>query len=111
VNGHDYLAQQMKRRQLAFEQTDNAFTQLAAPQQAQRMADRFARLRWPKILDRYARQVNPLLRKELKDLRDGKGLYHYWVTNQAEFATDLLFVSKHGQLNNPGMCENDFLRS
>jgi hypothetical protein len=95
VNGHDYVAQQMKRRDLAFEQTDNAFTQLADPKQAQRIADRFAKLRWPKILDRYARQVNPLLRKELKDLRDGKGLYHYWVTNQAEFATDLLFVSKH----------------
>jgi hypothetical protein len=94
VNGHDYVAQQMKRRGLAFEQTDNAFTQLADPGQAQRIADRFAKLTWPKILEKYARQVNPLLRKELKEFRDGKGLGHYWVVDQAEFATDLLFVSK-----------------
>lgn len=91
VNGHDYVAQQMKRRGLVFEQTDNAFTQLADPKQAQRIAQRFAKLAWPKILERYARQVNPLLRKELKEL---KGLGHYWVVDQAEYATDLLFVSK-----------------
>jgi hypothetical protein len=95
VNGHDYVARQMRRRGLVFEQTDNAFTQLADPGQAQRFANRFAKLPWPKILDRFARQVNPLLRKELKHLRDGKGLSHYWVIDQAEFATDLLFVSKH----------------
>jgi hypothetical protein len=94
VNGHDYVARQMLRRGLLFEQTDNAFTQLADPQKAQRFADRFAKLPWPKILDKYARRVNPLLRQELKHLRDDKGLSHYWVIDQAEFATDLLFVSK-----------------
>jgi len=88
VNGHDYVARKMRQRGLAFEQLDNAFVQLADAQQAQRIADRFAKLPWPKILEKYARQVNPLLRKELKDLS------HYWVTDQAEFATDLLFVSK-----------------
>jgi hypothetical protein len=91
VNGHDYVARQMLRRGLAFEQTDNAFTQLADPDQAQRFANRFAKLAWPKILEKYARTVNPLLRKELKGLPN---LSHYWVIDQAEFATDLLFVSK-----------------
>jgi hypothetical protein len=33
--------------------------------------------------------VNPLLKKELKDLS------HYWVIDQAEFATDLLLVNKN----------------
>jgi hypothetical protein len=91
VNGHYYVAQQMQRRGLVFEMTENAFTHLANPQEAQRFADRFAKLPWPKILERYARQVNPLLRKELKEI---KGLGHYWVIDQAEYATDLLFVSK-----------------
>jgi hypothetical protein len=88
VNGHEYVAQQMVQRQLGFEQVDNAFVQLDDSAQAQRLADRFANLRWPKILERYARRVNPLLRKELKRLS------HYWVTDQAEFATDLAFQSK-----------------
>ena len=63
--------------------------QLDDPQAAQRIADRFAKLPWPKILEDYARHVNPLLHKELK------GLSHYWVIDQAEYATDVLFVSKH----------------
>jgi hypothetical protein len=62
---------------------------LADPDAAQRTADRFAKLPWPKILERYARKVNPLLRDELK------GMSHYWVTDQAEYATDIRFTSKH----------------
>jgi hypothetical protein len=87
VNGHDWLAQQMVRLGLGFVQKHNAFTQLDAPDQAQRQADRFAKLDWPKILNRYARLVNPLLRQELACYR------LRWVVDQAEFATDLLFHS------------------
>lgn len=88
VNGHDFVARKLRQKGLAFEQVDNAFVKLADPPQAQRLADRFAKLPWPRILESYARRVNPLLKKELK------GLSHYWVIDQAEFATDLLFVSK-----------------
>jgi hypothetical protein len=88
VNGHDFVARQLKKKGLGFEQIDNAFVQLDDPAAAQRMADRFAKLSWPKILERYARRVNPLLHQELK------GLSHYWVIDQAEYATDLLFTSK-----------------
>lgn len=89
VNGHEYVARKMKQQGIAFEQIDNAFVQLSDPPKAQRIANRFAHLPWPKILEKYARQVNPLLHQELR------GLSHYWVTDQAEYATDLLFVSKH----------------
>jgi hypothetical protein len=51
------------------------------------LADRFAKLDWPRILDRWARQVNPLLR----ELLDGYPVH--WVVDQAEYATDLLFKS------------------
>jgi hypothetical protein len=88
VNGHDWLAQQMAARQLGFEQRHNAFVQLDDAGQAQKQADRFAHLNWPKILDRWARRVNPLLKKLLRDYS------YYWVTNQAEYATDLLFSSR-----------------
>jgi hypothetical protein len=63
VNGHEWLARQMVRKKLGFVQQHNAFTQLDDPAQAQRLADRFARLNWPRILDRWVRQVNPLLRE------------------------------------------------
>lgn len=90
VNGHDWLARQMLRRGLGFVQQDNAFTQLDDPVQAQRIADRFAGLPWVKQLTRWARHVNPLL------CRGGwlAGMNYYWVTEQAEYATDILFSSR-----------------
>ena len=89
ANGHDYVARQLKKKDIAFEQVDNAFVQLSDPAAAQRAADRFAKLPWPKILERYARRINPLLQAELK------GMSHYWVIDQAEYATDVCFTSKH----------------
>lgn len=88
VNGHDFVAQQLTQRGLGFVQQDNAFVRLADPAATQRTADRFAKLPWPRLLERYARRVNPLLSDVLKDLT------HYWVTDQAEYATDVLFTGK-----------------
>jgi hypothetical protein len=87
VNGHDWLARQMARRKLGFIQCDNAFTQLDRPQQAQQIADEFIGLNWRGQLDRWANEINPLL----KD--DWLGSY-YWVIDQAEYSTDLLFGSR-----------------
>jgi hypothetical protein len=88
VNGHDWLAQQLARLQMGFTLVHNAFTQIDEPAKAQRQADRFAKLDWNKILGRYARLVNPLLRKELACQQPN------WFVDQAEFATDLLFSSR-----------------
>lgn len=88
VNGHEWLARQMQRRGLAFEQIDNAFVHLANPGQAQALADRFASLNWPATLSRLAAYANPLLKSTL----DGQS--HYWTVDQAEFATDLLFADR-----------------
>ncbi|MFZ3212277.1 MAG: hypothetical protein WA188_12255 [Terriglobales bacterium] len=87
VNGHAWLAQQLARLGMGFVLKHNAFTQLDDPAKAQRQADRFAKLDWPKILQRYARRVNPLLAKELACYKVR------WFVDQAEFATDLVFES------------------
>ena len=89
VNGHEWLARQMERAGLGFVQQDNAFLQLPDPRRAQKIADRFVRLNWVKQLSRWARQVNPLLRGR----SPFAGLNYYWVTEQAEYATDILFSS------------------
>src|SRR5712671_5380072 len=78
----------MVHKRLGFVQQNNAFTQLDAPAQTQRLADGFARLNWPKVLNRFAHQVNPLLRELFP------GYPVHWVVDQAEFATDLLFTSR-----------------
>jgi hypothetical protein len=88
VNGHDWLARQMIKRKLGFVQRDNAFTQLDDPEQAQRLADRFFKLRWRNQLNRWAKLVNPHLKRGWL-----RGKDYYWVIDQAEFATDILFRS------------------
>jgi hypothetical protein len=86
VNGHDWLARQMARERLGFVQQDNAFTQLDDPVKAQELADRFPRLPWVKTLEGWARRVNPLL--DHAWLKPGG---YYWVIDQAEYSTDILF--------------------
>lgn len=90
VNGHDYVARQMQRLGLKFSQRDNAFLKLEDPLETQRLANKFARLNWPAILNAYAKKVNPLQRDVLREES------YYWVTDQAEYATDVLFQSKSG---------------
>jgi hypothetical protein len=89
VNGHSWLAQQMLKRRLGFTQQDNAFTALDDPQAAQKLADKFVNLNWPKILRRLVREVNPLMRYAWF-----RGLDYYWVVDQAELSTDVIFTSR-----------------
>jgi hypothetical protein len=89
VNGHSWLEKQMLQHRLGFNLQDNAFTALDDPQAAQELADSFAHLNWPKILTRLVRQVNPLMNE-----RWFRSLSYYWVVDQAEYATDLIFTSR-----------------
>ena len=89
VNGHSWLAQQMLEHKLGFTQQDNAFTALDDPQAAQKLADSFVHQNWRKILNRLVRQVNPLMRQPWF-----RSLSYYWVVDQAEFSTDLIFTSR-----------------
>lgn len=85
VNGHDWLARQMTKRGISYRQVDNAFVELGDAKATQKLADKFVNLPWPRLLDVFAKRVNPLLSDVLK------GAGYYWVMDQAEFATDVLF--------------------
>ncbi len=89
VNGHDWLACQMTGKRIGFCQRDNAFTQLDSAQRAQHLADRFCRLPWVRQLDQWARQYHPLLREPWL-----KKSSYYWTIQQAEYATDVMFVGR-----------------
>ena len=89
VNGHDWLACKMQQRGIGFVQRDNAFVELDDPAEAQKLADRFCELSWEHHLQRWARNVNPLLAEPWAD-----ALAYYWVIEQAEYATDVLFGAR-----------------
>jgi hypothetical protein len=88
LNGHEWLARRLDRHGVPYQRLDNAFVALPDAAAAPRLAKQFVRQDWPKRLHRLARQVNPLLGDLLK------GLEYYWVVDQAEFATDVLFTSR-----------------
>jgi hypothetical protein len=90
VNGHEWLARKLTARGIAFEKFDNAFVELADADRASDCAQGFWRRDWPKLLHRLASRVNPLLRDWLA------GQNYYWVIDQAEFSTDVLFRDKKG---------------
>jgi hypothetical protein len=86
VNGHDFLAHKLDGLGVKYTLGDNAFTWIADPKAAQACADRFAKQNWPRLPGQLARQFNPLVGKELR------GQDYYWVMDQAEYATDVLFA-------------------
>jgi hypothetical protein len=112
VNGHDWLAQQLAKKPTGFVQQDNCFTELDDPAAAQRQADRFFSLAWQSRLNRWAKQVNPLL-KEVPWLR---AMEYRWVIDQFELqyrravplpptpggALSAALGSRRGQLLGPG---------
>jgi hypothetical protein len=87
VNGHDWLARQMTKHGIGYQQVDNAFVGIADLPEAQRLADRFAQWNWIRQLSKWVASVNPHVAKN-GWLHDKE---YYWVTEQAEFASDVMF--------------------
>jgi hypothetical protein len=90
VNGREWLARQLDRRGVAYTRYANTFTQIADLVPVPRLCRRFAHRNWPKLLNAFARRVNPVLGPIA---RAGFGGY-YWCVDQAEYATDLMFTSR-----------------
>lgn len=88
VNGHDWLARRFDRRGVTYRKQDNVFVHVDDFERAQKLADGFASVNWPRLLGRYAHKLNPLLADWLAEME------YYWVTTQAEYSTDVLFASQ-----------------
>ena len=88
LNGHEWLARKLTAQGVRYTKHDNAFVRIEDMARAQRFADRFVNLKWPAILNRYARRVVPQLHDILS------GCQHYWVSAQSEYSTDILFKTR-----------------
>ncbi|MBI2939399.1 MAG: hypothetical protein HYY04_03095 [Chloroflexi bacterium] len=87
VNGREWLGRELARAGIPAERYENAFLQIADLAAAQALGDHFAHREWPRVLDALARRVNPKL--ALVE-NAGFGTY-YWVIDQCEIATDVMF--------------------
>lgn len=88
-NGRSWLARQMDRQGLRYEQRDNCFTWLQDVAASQKLMEQLRRFRWPAFLQSLAEQVHPLQ----KDLLQGFRTQYYWSMTESEWATDVMFDS------------------
>jgi hypothetical protein len=89
LNGRQWLYRQLQRAGIGYRRHDNLLVAVEDWQRAQQLLDAQAHTDWPTLLDGLAAQSNPLL----PYLRDEARVPYYWVTEQSEWATDILFRS------------------
>ena len=85
-NGHNWLANQLKQRGIAYKMLDNAFVYIADYAVANQLANEFDAEILHLRLDEFAQKYCPLA----ADLK----LTYYWSLMQSEYATDLVFKSR-----------------
>jgi hypothetical protein len=91
VNGREWTCRQLDKRGVGYRRSDNKIIDVDDMNALARATRRLERMNWPRVLDRWAKAVNPLLPK----LTDGdRNRGYYWVTDQCEYATDLLFKDR-----------------
>ena len=90
INGHEWLGRQMDRKGIGYRRYENSFLQVERLEEVRKMCDRFLRRKWVRVLDGFARQVNPFL-PLIRTARFGD---YWWVLDQAEVATDIMFTKR-----------------
>jgi hypothetical protein len=90
INGREWLARQLDRRAISCVRYDNSLLAIDKPEAAATLCDRFAHKAWPRVLNAFARMLNPILPAIGAA---GYGGY-YWVLDQAEIATDVMFKTR-----------------
>lgn len=82
-NGHAWLANQLRKEDIAFTPLDNTFLHIADMPRAQELADAFPVERLHRALDAFAQRYCPVI-AYVPD-------QYHWSLMQAEYATDLIF--------------------
>jgi hypothetical protein len=88
LNGHEWLARQLHRHGIGHQQRDNAFLAIDDLKKAQELADQLTRKKCRRFLDALGKRINPLMKSLFKKVS------YYWVTDQAEYATDVMFKDR-----------------
>src|SRR5262249_9139605 len=87
LNGRQWLARQMAKAAIEFEQKDNCFTWIKDWDKAQALADQQLQTQWPETLERLVKDNHPTHRKISQPL----SVSYYWSACESEYATDVAF--------------------
>jgi len=89
INGREWLARELTRRNLGFEQRDNCFVDLADVAQTQQVFDQLLETDWCAFLDGLLRTVHPSAAQMFGKAKPE----YYWSADETEWATDIMFRS------------------
>lgn len=87
LNGREWLASQMDRANIDYEQRENCFVRVGDAKAAQLLLDKQLQSDWAKLLNPLLMQAHPLSAEIGRPINQG----YYWSARQTEYATDLLF--------------------
>jgi hypothetical protein len=90
VNGREWLARQLDLAGVTYLRHDNALLRIDDLETAGRLCEHFVHKAWPRVLDAFAKKMNPLLPR----IRAANYGSYYWVLDQAEVATDVMFKDR-----------------
>jgi hypothetical protein len=90
INGREWLARQLEKAGVGYVRWDNSLLAIDDLDRAAELCERFAHKAWPRVLNAFARRLNPILPAIGAA---GYGGY-YWVLDQAEIATDVMFTTR-----------------
>lgn len=88
-NGHNWLANQMRKEGIPFTQVDNAFIDIGDWERAQQLANKLSVPDLHQELNRLALQYCPVI-QNLRT-RDNSPIAYHWSVSQVECATDIVF--------------------
>jgi hypothetical protein len=91
INGREYLSRQLDAAGIAYDRYENSFLNISDLEKAQELANRLLTKKWDRTFDSFAHKVNPYLSRINKIF--GKG--YFWVLDQCEYATDVMFKSRN----------------
>jgi hypothetical protein len=89
LNGREWLCRQLQQERIGYRRQENLLVAVDDWQRAQELLDAQLRTDWPTLLNDLTEKTNPLW----PYLRDQARVPYYWVTEQSEWASDLLFRS------------------
>jgi hypothetical protein len=89
INGRLWLARELEKRGISFQRHRNLITAVDDPALAQELLDAQTRADWPMLLAELVQPIQPLW----SFLHDDVRTPYYWMTEQSEWATDVVFRS------------------
>jgi hypothetical protein len=90
MNGREWLARQLDKRRIGYVRCDNSLLVIDDIDAAAELCEHFAHRAWPRVLNVFGRLLNPIL----PAIRAAGYGGYYWVLDQAEIATDVMFKTR-----------------